>query len=125
MRFLANENIPGPVVRSLRDLGHDVLWAREAHAGEAGHVLLAQAQAEQRVTLTCDTDFGELAFRSGIPASCGIVLFRIEWSEPVKDNAFAVSALTSRDDWTGVFAVVERDRIRVRPLVNATQRTNN
>jgi len=44
------------------------------------------------------------------------VLLRIQWTEPTTDNAFAVSALTSRDDWTGFFAVVEHDRIRLRPL---------
>jgi hypothetical protein len=32
------------------------------------------------------------------------------------DNAFVVAALTGRDDWTGVFAVVELDRVRLRPL---------
>jgi predicted nuclease of predicted toxin-antitoxin system len=116
MRFLANENIPGPVVRTLRELGHDVLWAKDDGAGQADQVLLSRAQADERVTVTCDPDFGELAFRFGLPASCGVVLFRIEWSDPVTDNAFAVSALTSRDDWTGVFAVIERDRIRVRLL---------
>jgi hypothetical protein len=29
MRVLANENVPGPVIRALRELGHDVLWAKE------------------------------------------------------------------------------------------------
>ena len=119
MRFLANENIPGPVVRTLRELGHDVLWAKEGHSGEADHVLLSRAQEEQRVTVTCDPDFGELAFRFGLPASCGVVLFRIEWSDPLKDNAFTVSALTSREDWMDVFAVIERNRIRIRPLSKA------
>lgn len=116
MRILANENVPGPVVRTLRELGHDVLWAKESLRGEGDHVILARAQAEERITVTCDLDFGELAFRAGLPAACGVVLFRIEWSDPSTDNAFAVAALTSRDDWTGVFAVVERDRIRVRRL---------
>jgi predicted nuclease of predicted toxin-antitoxin system len=116
MRFLANENVPGPVVRRLRELGHDVLWAKEDRPGEADRLLLSLAQAEQRVTVTCDPDFGELAFHFGLPASCGVVLFRLEWTDPQTDNAFAVAALTSRDDWTDVFAVVERDRIRVRPL---------
>lgn len=116
MRLLANENIPGPVVRTLRELGHDVLWAKESLRGESDLVVLARAQAEQRVTVTCDPDFGELAFRAGLPAQCGVVLFRIVWSDPITDNALAVSALSSRDDWSGVFAVVERDRIRVRPL---------
>jgi predicted nuclease of predicted toxin-antitoxin system len=120
MRFLANENVPGPVVRSLRELRHDVVWAKEDLGGKPDHVLLSQAQIDQRVMVTCDTDFGELAFRSGLPATCGVVLLRIEWTDPISDNAFAVSALTSRDDWTGVFAVIERDRIRIRPLPTAT-----
>ncbi|MBY0493812.1 MAG: DUF5615 family PIN-like protein [Cyanobacteria bacterium] len=116
MRFLANENIPGPIVRALRELGHDVVSAKEQHAGEADRVLLEVAQNERRVTVTCDTDFGELAFRLGLPASFGVVLVRIDWSDPATDNAFIISALTSREDWTGVFGVVERDRIRIRPL---------
>jgi hypothetical protein len=66
--------------------------------------------------VTCDPDFGELAFHFGLPASCGVVLLRIPWTDPIADNAFAVAMITSRDDWTGVFAVVERDRIRIRPL---------
>lgn len=122
MRFLANENIPGPVVRSLRELGHDVVWAKEdlKLKGQADHVLLSMAQAEQRITVTCDTDFGELAFRSGLPATCGVVLLRIQWTDPTTDNAFAVATLTSRHDWTGIFAVIERDRIRIRPLPTPT-----
>lgn len=125
MRFLANENVPGPVVRALRELGHDVIWAKEELAGQADHVLLARAQSEQRVTVTCDPDFGELAYRFGLPAACGVVLFRIEWSNPLSDNAFAVSAPTSRQDWTGAFAVIERDRIRIRPLPTLTDQEPN
>lgn len=70
MRFLANENVPGPVVRRLRELGHDVVWAKEDFPGAADRALLLVAQDHQRVTVTCDTDFGELAFRSGLPAAC-------------------------------------------------------
>lgn len=116
MRFLANENIPGPVVGRLRELGHDVVWAKEGLRGETDRALLSLAQTDRRVTVTCDTDFGELAFRSGLPATCGVVLLRIPWSDPITDNAFAVSTLTSREAWSGVFAVVERDRILLRPL---------
>ena len=92
------------------------MWAKQNLRGQADHVLLSLAQTDQRITVTCDTDFGELAFQSGLPATCGVVLLRIPWTDPITDNAFAVSTLTSREDWTGVFAVVERDRIRVRPL---------
>ena len=81
---------------------------------------IVSCSRELRVTVTCDTDFGELAFRSGLPATCGVILLRIAWSDPIADNALAVMALTGRDDWTGVFAVVERDRIRIRPLPDST-----
>lgn len=121
MRFLANENVPGPVVRLLREMGHDVLWAKESLRGAEDRAVLSRAQADQRVTVTCDTDFGELAFRSGLSATCGVVLLRIQWTDPVTDNAFVVSALTGRDDWTGVFAVVEHDRVRLRPLPTRTE----
>jgi hypothetical protein len=96
------------------------VWAKEDLPGRADHVLLSLAQTDQRVTVTCDTDFGGLAFHSGLPVSavtCGVVLLRIPWTDPITDNAFAVTMLTSRDDWTGV---VERDRIRLRPLPQPT-----
>jgi predicted nuclease of predicted toxin-antitoxin system len=116
MRFLANENIPGPVVAALRERGHDVAWIKESMPGAEDPAVLALAQAEQRVVVTSDTDFGELAYRSRLPAQCGVVLIRLDWTEPDGDNQVVVAALTSRDNWAGLFAVVERDRVRVRPL---------
>ncbi len=119
MRFLANENIPGPVIRALRDRAHDVVWVKDWMPGTDDRVVLARAQAEQRVVLTLDTDFGELAFRSRLAADCGIVLVRLDWTNPNADNEVLIHALTSREDWAGTFAVVERDRIRIRPLPGA------
>ena len=116
MRFLANENVPGPVVAGLRERGHDVVWIKESMAGAEDPTVLALAQVEQRVVVTCDTDFGELAFRSRLPAQCGVVVIRPDWTEPATDNQVAVTALTSRDSWSGIFAVVERDRVRLRRL---------
>ena len=116
MRLLADENVPGPVVAALRARGADVFWARESLAGSDDAVILEIAQREQRVVVTSDTDFGELAFRSGLPASCGVALIRLDWTDPEADNQVVVAALMSRDDWSGIFGVVERDRVRTRPL---------
>jgi predicted nuclease of predicted toxin-antitoxin system len=84
--------------------------------GAGDRMVLALAQAEQRIVLTADTDFGELAFRSRLPAECGVILIRIDWTNPDNDNQVVINALTSRDSWSGNFAVIERDRIRIRPL---------
>jgi predicted nuclease of predicted toxin-antitoxin system len=116
MRILANENLPRPVVAALRDAGHDVAWVRESMPGATDFDVLALAQAEHRIVLTADLDFGELAFRSGLPAQCGVVLVRLDWKNPEADNLAIVAAIASKDDWSGVFAVVERDRVRIRPL---------
>ena len=116
MRFLANENVPGPVVATLRERGHDVFWIKESMRGADDPIVLAYAQAEQRIVVTLDKDFGELAFRSRLPAQSGVVLIRLDWKDPDTDNEVAIAALLSRDDWAGNFAVIERDRIRIRPL---------
>jgi predicted nuclease of predicted toxin-antitoxin system len=116
LRILANENFPGPLVRELRRLGHDVASVKESMRGAEDREVLARAQAEGRLVVTFDKDFGELAYRFGLPASSGVILFRLSGSDPEIDNARALAALESGIDWVGSFAVVTNDRIRIRPL---------
>lgn len=116
MRLLADENFPHDAVAALRTRGHDVLWIRSDAPGSTDDVILARARAEQRVLVTFDKDFGELAFRARLPATCGIILFRIAARSPSYVVHLTVSALESRADWVGHFAVVEEHRIRLRPL---------
>lgn len=116
--ILANENVPGPVIVTLRDHGHDVAWIAEDQRGADDHTVLARAQKERR--LVGDTDFGQLAFQSKLPAECGIILLRLSGRSPSVDNDRAVAALESREDWAGEFSIVEDDRIRARPLPERT-----
>src|SRR5258706_12077233 len=116
MRFLANENIPPSAIQRLRDLGHDVLSAKESMTGEADTVILARAVAEQRVLATFDKDFGELAFRSRLPATCGVVLFRFFHRSRQMDIERVVNTLGGRDEWAGAFWTVMERGIRRRSL---------
>jgi len=77
MKLILNENMPATVVQLLRDRGHDVLAVKETLRGEDDPTILARAQAETRIVVTQDKDFGELAFRRGLPAQCGVILFRL------------------------------------------------
>ena len=106
MRFLANENVPGPVVAAVRERGHEVFWVKESMRGADDPIVLAQAQTEHRIVVTLDKDFGELAFRSRLPAQSGVILIRLDWEDPDTDNQVAVAALLSREDWAGNFAVI-------------------
>lgn len=116
MRFLADENFPGPVVRGLRAQGHDVAWVLDAMRGATDRDVLHAAQAERRVLLTSDKGFGELAFGSGLPAECGVVLFRLGGPDSEQDNARMLRVLAGRDDWAGQFAVVTDRSLRLRAL---------
>jgi len=116
MRILANENFPRRGVEALRESGHDVWWARTDAPGLSDVEILARAQHEQRIVATFDKDFGELAFRHGLPAECGIVLFRIALPSPELAAKKIVAAFESRSDWPGHFSVIEEGQVRMRPL---------
>lgn len=113
MDLLANENFPGIAVEALRARGHDVKWVRTEAPGISDIEVLKLAQKQNRILITFDKDFGELAFRSRKPAQNGIVLFRISMPTPKHVSHTAVKALESRNDWPGHFSVVEDDRIRM------------
>lgn len=116
MRIPVNENISGSVVQSLRDLGHDVLAAKESMRGAEDEHILDRAQAEFRLVVTQEKDFGELEFRRGLPADCDVILFRLANDE--KDTCLRrmVDVIESRTDWAAHFSVVTDDQIRMRPL---------
>jgi predicted nuclease of predicted toxin-antitoxin system len=116
MRFLANENFPLDTVDALRNAGHDVAWVRTDAPGSSDPQVLQRAVAEARVLLTQDKDFGELAYQAGLPSACGIVLFRLPAPSSSVLARWVVTAIESRTDWAGKFAVVEPGRIRMRPL---------
>ncbi len=116
LRIPANENVPDPLIRILRQHGHDVVSVKQTMRGSTDRAVLERAQAEQRLIVTFDKDFGELAVRFGLRAGCGVVLFRLAGSAPEADNARASAVLEGHTEWTGHFATVTDDRIRIRPL---------
>ena len=116
MRFLADENIPGDAVTELEAAGHDIVWVRTMAPGSKDEDILALAVREERIILTFDKDFGELAWRAGLPASTGIVLFRLPAPAPARVGAILAARISERIDWAGHFTVIEPGRVRMRPL---------
>lgn len=116
MRFLANENFPGAAVSALKVAGHDVVWVRIAAPGTPDPEVLAWAARDERILLTFDKDFGELAKGSALPPKCGVVLLRMPMPEPGDVGQRLADLITARDDWAGSFSVIEPGRVRMRPL---------
>lgn len=116
MRFLANENFPWDAVHALRKAGHDVIWVRTDAPGSNDQQILRWAQADNRILITFDKDFGELAFRSRLPSACGIVLFRISMPSSERVAEIVVAVFGKDVEWAGHFAVVDDRKIRITPL---------
>lgn len=116
MRFLANENFPLTAVEALRQAGHEVAWVRADAPGSSDPQVLSRAVQESRILLTFDKDFGDLAFQAGLPAACGVVLFRLPSNSAAGVALQVLAAIQSRTDWSNHFTVVEPGRIRMRPL---------
>ena len=115
-RLLLDENMPGSLAPVLRDTGYDVLAVKESMRGADDVAVLARGQAEARVLLTMDKDFGELAVRFGLPARSGVILFRLSGDDPHIDTRRILGVLASRSDWDGHFTVATDDRVRMRVL---------
>lgn len=84
--------------------------------GQSDRDILAAAAENARIVLTHDKDFGELAFRSRLPAASGVILLRLSGATPDEDRQRVVNALLSHDDWPGHFSVIDDRRIPMRAM---------
>lgn len=116
MRLLANENLPGEAVAALRQAGHEVEWVRVDAPGARDEEVLARTESEERILITFDKDFGELAYGAHLRPTKRIILLRISAPSPGAVSNLIVTALSTRQDWAGHFSVIEDDRIRMTPL---------
>ncbi len=78
--------------------------------------VLRRAIGENRILLTFDKDFGELAWRAGLPATAGVILFRLPMPSAAAVGATLAGIVSARIDWAGHFSVVEPGRVRMRTL---------
>lgn len=115
-KFLANENVPASSIDAARKAGHDVAWVAESAPGATDDAVLQLSLAEGRVLVTFDKDFGEMVFRLGNAASCGVILMRPRLSSPVDLAQFTTAVLAQQIDWEGHFSVAREGRVRVVPL---------
>jgi predicted nuclease of predicted toxin-antitoxin system len=118
MRFLCDMGISRKVAAWLRRQGHE-----SSHLGDEGLARLpngrifAKAITENRVVLTCDLDFGEIAAMAERPLT-SVVIFRLQntRADHVIERLSAVLEKIGPDLEHGVIVTVEETRFRIRQL---------
>jgi predicted nuclease of predicted toxin-antitoxin system len=113
MNFMADESCAGPVIRALRDAGHDVVAIAEVARGATDEQVLEHALNEKRVLITEDRDFGELVYARG-RSSAGVILVRFHSRARQAKPATVVEAIAKLSSrLQDAFAVVEPGRVRI------------
>src|ERR1700752_1968250 len=114
MNLLLDTCVWGGAKDELQAAGHDVLWTGDLAQDPGDEDILAQAHREQRVLITLDKDFGELAIRRSLP-HCGIV--RLVNIRAPQQGALCqqVLALYGDELLRGAILTVEAGRVRIRP----------
>jgi len=75
MRLLVNENVTGTVIHELGEHGHDVLAVKESMRAEQDEIILARAQAEQRIVSRMTRTLASLRFGHICPLRAGSFFF--------------------------------------------------
>ena len=120
MRIMVDECLPCEVVDHLRRDGHDVHWISDDMSSVDDIAVLRAANAERRIIVSEDRDFGELVYRDQ-HATVGIVSVRYSEFGLLPEDMGAYVAQKVRelgDTLIGQFTVIEPGRERPRPLPN-------
>src|SRR5439155_9442899 len=115
MRFLLDESAELRIAAFLKQAGHDVTSIAEDHPRSIqDHEVLAIANAEQRILITNDRDFGELVFRQQLPHA-GVIYFRLPLDTGAEEKINWLARVL-RDYAAGLdqFIVIRPSGIRIR-----------
>ena len=115
MRLLADEGVAAAIVTRLRSAGHDVVYVAELSPGITDDSVLELADADERIVMTADKDFGELVFRLR-RAMVGVLLVRLP-GQPSESRAEAVTRALQEhgEEMPGTFTVLTPGLVRIRP----------
>ncbi len=118
MRLLLDMNMPRSVAAPLRARGLDTVHLGEIGLGHlADQAIFVHAKAEERIVVTFDLDFGEIAGIAG-DHGCAVVLLRLRSVRAAHVLARLEVALAQAGAAlaVGSLVLVEDARIRIRTM---------
>jgi predicted nuclease of predicted toxin-antitoxin system len=117
MKLLLDTCVWGGAKVDLVTAGYDVLWCGDWEQDPGDEEIMVLARREQRILITLDKDFGELAIVKGRPHSGIIRLVDIRAREQGK-YCLPVLERYRRELRDGAIVTLQGSRIRIRPSVS-------
>lgn len=114
MKLLLDTCVWGGAVKTLEASGHNVVWAGQWPEDPGDEEILAIAHNEDRILVTLDKDFGEMAIVQKKSHS-GIVRLVNHSAKQQGIVCLRVIEKYGRELQSGAIVTVEPGRIRIRP----------
>ena len=114
MKVLLDSCVWGGAKTTLAAAGHDVVWVGDRAEDPGDEEILSEAHRGERVLVTLDKDFGDLAILWGAPHHGIVRLVNIPARQQGQFVAHVLS-LHGAELLSGAIATVESTRIRIRP----------
>ncbi len=113
MKVMLDSCVWGRARDGIAAAGHDVIWAGDWPQDPGDEEILAFAYSAQRVLVTLDKDFGELAILRGAP-HCGILRLVNVAARQQAGVCLHVLNLHGQELQAGAIVTAERGRLRIR-----------
>lgn len=113
MRLLLDSCVWGGARTELAAAGHDVVWTGDWPRDPGDEEIMERAAAEDRILVTLDKDFGELAIVHG-RVHCGIVRLVNISARKQATACLEVIARHAAELEKGAIATAEPGRLRIR-----------
>lgn len=111
--ILLDSCVWGGALSALSLLGHDVVWSGSWPKDPGDAAILAAAHSEQRILVTLDKDFGELATLHGLPHS-GIIRLTGFRVAQMPNAIHHIVQTYGKELIDGAIITVDPDRVRIR-----------
>ena len=114
MKFIANENFPGPSIQILRSNYIDILSIAEQNPGITDQEVMKIAIQEKRTIVTHDGDYGELIYKLGYKPEAGVIYYRIFNFEPDDPGKILLDLISRNFKFNNSLTVISEGTIRKR-----------
>ncbi|MCP5053813.1 MAG: hypothetical protein GY940_41990 [bacterium] len=115
-KYLADEGFSFAITSVLREKGYCIKWIGDISPGVPDRVVYKMAEEDDRIILTEDKDFGELAVRYKLKAT-GVILLRINEAEKGLRQKRVIELLEKfPGKLEGHLVVIDSEKFRFRKL---------